>query len=149
MQPIVGYNYGAHQIPRVIRTFKLTLLAGTCVVCFGFLVAELFPSLIASAFTRNDELVNLSTTGMRLYLMMFPIVGFQVVTSNFFQSIGKAKVSIFLTLTRQVLFLIPALLILPLYFGLNGVWLSGPFADFSASLLTFFVLKWQMKKLKV
>jgi putative MATE family efflux protein len=149
MQPIVGYNFGAHQIPRVIRTFKLTLFAGTCVVCFGFIVAEIFPALIASAFTSNDELIDLATTGMRLNLIMFPIVGFQVVTSNFFQSIGKAKVSIFLTLTRQVLFLIPALLILPLFFGLNGVWLSAPLADFTASLLTFFVLKWQVKKLKL
>lgn len=149
MQPIVGYNFGANQMARVIRTFKLTLFAGTCVVCFGFLVAELFPSLIASAFTTNQELINLSTTGMRLNLMMLPIVGFQVVTSNFFQSIGKAKVSILLTLTRQVLFLIPALLVLPHFFGLNGVWLSGPFADFTASLMTFIVLKWQVKRLKL
>lgn len=149
MQPIVGYNYGARQIPRVLRTFKLTIIAGTSVTCFGFLLAEIFPEFIASAFTNNSELINLSVTGMRLNLMMFPIVGFQIVASSFFQSIGKAKVSIFLSLTRQVLFLIPALIILPRFFGLNGVWLGGPVADITSSLLTLFVLKWQLKKLNL
>ncbi len=148
MQPIVGYNYGANQMPRVIRTFKLTILAGTIVTCFGFLLAELFPHLIASAFTTNKELIDMAANGLRLTLMMFPIVGFQVVTSSFFQSIGKAKISIFLSLTRQLLFLIPALYFLPRYWGLNGVWLSGPVADFTSSLLTMVVLWWQLDKLK-
>jgi len=148
MQPIVGYNYGAGQMPRVIRTFKLTIIAGTCVTCVGFLLAELFPGAIASAFTTNRELIDMATTGMRLTLIMFPIVGFQVVTSSFFQSIGNAKISIFLSLTRQMLFLIPALLILPHFWGLNGVWLSVPVADFTSSLLTLVVLWWQMDKLK-
>ncbi len=85
---------------------------------------------------------------MRLNLLMFPVVGFQMVTSNFFQSIGKAKVSIFLSLTRQVLFLIPALLILPRFLGLNGVWLGSPAADITSSVLTFLVLRWQIGKLK-
>lgn len=148
MQPIVGYNYGARKIPRVIRTFKLTILAGTSVTCFGFLIAEIFPRLIASAFTNNSELIDLATVGLRLNLIMFPVVGFQIVSSNFFQSIGKAKISIFLSLTRQVLFLIPALLILPRFFGLNGVWLGGPVADFTSTLLTLFVLQWQLRVLK-
>lgn len=149
MQPIVGYNYGAKQIPRVLRTFKLTILAGTGVTIFGFILAELFPRAISSAFTTNPELIDIATNGMRINMIMFPIVGFQVVTSSFFQSIGKAKISIFLSLTRQVLFLIPALLILPQFFGLNGVWLGSPVADSTASLLTFIVLRWQMKKLKL
>lgn len=148
MQPIVGYNYGAKQMPRAIKTFKLTLIAGTAVSVGGFLLAELFPASISSLFTTDQELINLATTGMRLNLMMFPIIGFQVVTSSFFQSIGKAKISIFLSLTRQVIFLIPALLILPHFWGLDGVWLSGPIADFSASLLTVAVLWWQLGKLK-
>lgn len=147
MQPIVGYNYGARKIPRVLRTFKLTIFAGTCVTCFGFLLAEILPKQIASAFTNNSELINLAVTGMRLNLMMLPIVGFQIVASSFFQSIGKARVSIYLSLTRQVLFLIPALLILPHFWGLNGVWLGSPVADVTSSLLTLFVLKWQLKKL--
>ena len=148
MQPIVGYNFGARQISRVIRTFKLTLFAGTSVTCFGFLFAECFPKLIASAFTTNNELIDLAAKGMKLNLMMFPLVGFQIVTSNFFQSIGKAKISIFLSLTRQVLFLIPALLILPHFIGLKGVWLGAPTADFISSLLTLLVLLWQIKKLE-
>ena len=148
MQPIVGYNFGAGQISRVIRTFKLTIFAGTCVTCFGFLIAECFPKLIASAFTTNNELINLAAIGMRLNLMMFPIIGFQIVTSSFFQSIGKAKISILLSLTRQVLFLIPALLILPHFLGLKGVWLGAPAADIISSILTLLVLRWQIKKLE-
>ncbi len=147
MQPIVGFNYGARKIPRVLRTFKLTIFAGTCVTIFGFLLAEIFPKQIASAFTGNEDLIKLAVNGMRINMMMFPIVGFQVVASSFFQSIGKAKVSIYLSLTRQVVFLIPALLILPHFLGLNGVWLGGPVADLTSSLLTLFVLKWQLKKL--
>ena len=148
MQPIVGYNFGAGQISRVIRTFKLTIFAGTSVTCIGFLFAECFPKQIASAFTTNYELINLAAKGLKLNLMMFPIVGFQIVTSNFFQSIGKAKISILLSLTRQVLFLIPALLILPHFLGLKGVWLGAPTADLISSLLTFLVLGWQIKKLE-
>jgi putative MATE family efflux protein len=147
MQPIVGYNYGARQIPRVLRTFKLTIFAGTCVTILGFLLAEIFPKQIASAFTSDVDLIKLAVNGMRINMMMFPIIGFQVVASSFFQSIGKAKVSIYLSLTRQVVFLIPALLILPHFLGLNGVWLGGPVADLTSSLLTLFVLKWQLKKL--
>lgn len=148
MQPIVGYNFGAKKIPRVIRTYKLTILAGTCVACVGFIMAEVFPRAIASVFTNDAQLIELATVGLRLNLMMFPVVGFQVVTANFFQSIGKAKVSIFLSLTRQVLFLIPALFILPLFWGLNGVWLSAALADFLAALLTLIVLQWQIRRLK-
>jgi len=117
------------------------------VTCFVFLFAEIFPRLIASAFTNNAELINLAVMGMRLNLMMFPVVGFQIVTSNFFQSIGNAKISIFLSLTRQVLFLIPALLILPHFLGLKGVWLGGPVADTTSSVLTLLVLRWQIRKL--
>ncbi|MCK9218963.1 MAG: MATE family efflux transporter [Bacteroidales bacterium] len=149
MQPIVGYNFGARQIFRVIGTYKLTLIAGIGVTCFGFLMAEIFPGLISSAFTTNSELIDLASTGMRMNLLMFPVVGFQVVTSNFFQSIGKVKISIFLSLSRQVFFLIPALMILPQFLGLNGVWLGAPVADFSSALLTFIVLWRQMKMLKL
>lgn len=148
MQPIVGYNFGAQKMPRVIRTFKLTILAGTAISCFGFLLAEVFPRTIATVFTTNADLINMAVIGLRLNLMMLPIVGFQAVTSNFFQSIGKANISIFLSLTRQVIFLIPALLILPQFMGLNGVWLSSSLADFTSALLTLIMLRWQIGKLK-
>ena len=147
MQPIVGYNYGAKQIPRAIRAFKLTVFAATCVTTFMFLLAELFPRFIASAFTNNEELLDLAVMGMRLNLLLFAIVGFQIVTASFFQSIGKPKFAIFLSLSRQVLFLIPALFILPHFWHLKGVWLAGPVADFASSLLTLFVLRWQLNKL--
>ena len=147
MQPIVGYNFGAKQIPRAISAFRLTVFAATCVTTFMFLLAELFPHFIASAFTNNEELLDLAVMGMRLNLLLFPIVGFQIVTASFFQSIGKAKFSIFLSLSRQVLFLIPALFILPHFWQLKGVWLAGPVADFASSLLTLFVLRWQLNKL--
>jgi len=148
MQPIVGYNYGAKKILRVIETYKITVFAGVCVTCFGFLLAEIFPRQIASAFTTSKELIDLAAMGMRLNLIMLPIVGFQVVTTNFFQSIGKANIAIFLSLARQVLLLIPALLILPLFLGLNGVWLSGPVADLTSSIITLMVLQWQIKKMQ-
>jgi len=148
MQPIVGYNFGANKIPRVIKAFKLTVIAGTIITSLGFIFGEIFPKLIASAFTTNNQLISLAAIGLRLSFIMFPIVGFQIVTSSFFQSIGRAKISIFLSLTRQVLFLIPALFILPNLIGLNGVWLAIPSADFTSSLLTFIVLWWQIKKLK-
>lgn len=146
MQPISGYNYGARQFDRVIRVFRYTLLAGTGITIVGFLLAEIFPRQIAQAFTTNQNLINLSAEGLRINLMMFPIIGFQMVTTNFFQSIGKARISILLSLSRQVLFLIPALLIVPHFWGLRGVWGSGPIADFTASLVTLIVLQTQIKK---
>lgn len=148
MQPIAGYNFGAQQYGRVKQVFKITLVAGTCVTTFGFLVSMLFPRQIASVFTSNQELISLSVNGLRIAVMVFPIVGFQMVTANFFQSIGKAHISIIMSLSRQVLFLIPALLLFSKLFGLNGVWASMPVSDFLASLLTFVVLRQQMGKLK-
>ncbi|NPU86261.1 MAG: MATE family efflux transporter [Syntrophaceae bacterium] len=148
MQPIVGYNYGAHQSERVFRAFRYTAIAATCITAIGFLMGELIPGLIARAFTTHQELIDLSTTGMRIVLVMFPLVGFQMVTSNLFQSIGKAKTAIFLSLSRQVMFLIPLLFILSHAFGLEGVWLALPASDVLASLLTLVVLKMQMGKIR-
>jgi len=147
MQPIVGYNFGAGKMHRVFQTYRYTLIAGVCVTTTGFLMAQIFPGAIASAFTTSSELTDLAVIGMRLNLLAFPIVGFQIVTTTFFQSIGKAGISIFLSFSRQVLFLIPALLILPHFLGLKGVWLSTPTADIVASVVTFVILRWQMKKL--
>lgn len=144
MQPIAGYNFGAMQYERVKRVFKLTVMAGTIVATIGFLVSEIFPKQISSLFTNSPELINLSIDGLRLALIFFPIVGFQIVTSSFFQSIGKARISIVLSLSRQVIFLIPLLVLLPRWWGLTGVWLSMPFSDLLASVLTLFVLRYQL-----
>lgn len=148
MQPIIGYNYGAKLQHRVLSTLKKGMIAGFVITTIGFLVAELCPRLIASAFTNDEEMINLSITGFRLFMLAFPIVGMQIVASNFFQAIGKAKIAIFLSLTRQLLFLIPALYLMPLVLGLNGVWLSTVVADFLSAFVSLWVLVVAIKEMK-
>jgi putative MATE family efflux protein len=148
MQPIVGYSFGAKNIARVKQAFKYTLIAGTCVTTLGFLVCQIFPHQLASAFTKNTELIKLAVQGMHIVFILFPIVGFQMVTTSFFQSIGRARVSIILSLSRQILFLAPLTLILPRIFNLTGVWTSMPAADFIAFLLTLLVLRYHLKSLE-
>lgn len=113
MQPIAGYNFGAQQYARVSRVLKLTIIFATVVTTSGFLMGMLIPELVVSIFTSDEELIAISARGLRVVVMFFPIIGFQMVTSNFFQSIGMASKAIFLSLTRQMLFLLPALIILP------------------------------------
>ena len=148
MQPIAGYNYGARLFPRVDRVLKLTIFCATCVTTFGFLVGELFPEAVVSIFTTDTELVARSVKGLRITVIFFPIIGFQMVTSNFFQSIGMAGKSIILSLSRQLLILLPCLLILPHIYGENGVWYSMPVSDLLASLIALFMLLRQLKKFK-
>lgn len=147
MQPIAGYNFGARQHRRVLAVFKYTVAAASSVTSLGFLLAELIPGQLSGAFTANGQLIGLSKVGLRISLAMFPIIGFQMVTSSFFQSIGKAQISIVLSLSRQVLFLIPVLLIMPHFLGLNGVWMASPVSDFVASFVTLMVLRRQMRKI--
>ena len=139
MQPIAGYNFGARQFDRLVQVLKYTIFCGVTVTTIGFLVGQLFPRSIVYLFATDAELV---------VLMFFPVVGFQMVTSSFFQSIGMAKKAIFLSLTRQLLFLIPSLLVLPHYFGTQGVWMSMPVADAIATVVAAFMLSWQLKQLK-
>ncbi|WP_373827608.1 MATE family efflux transporter, partial [Bacteroides heparinolyticus] len=124
MQPIAGYNFGARQYERVNKVLKLTIIYATGVTSLGFLVGMLVPDVVVSIFTSDAELIGLSAKGLRIVVMFFPIIGFQMVTSNFFQSIGMAGKAIFLSLTRQMLILLPCLLILPQFFGVEGVWYS-------------------------
>jgi putative MATE family efflux protein len=146
MQPISGYNFGARRYDRVTRVFRAAVLASTCITTCGFLLGEIFTRQVAGAFTQDPELIRRTVTGMRFAFIMYPIVGFQMVTSTFFQSIGRAKISLVLSLSRQVLFLIPFLIVLPLFWGLNGVWVAEPMADFTASITTFFVLRFQLRR---
>lgn len=136
MQPIAGYNYGARQTERLMRVLKLSMMAATVITTSGFLVAEFVPELCVSLFTSDPELTGMAARGMRIIMCTFPIIGFQMVATNFFQSIGKAGVSIFLSLSRQMLFLLPMLIVLPLRFGIDGVWASMPVADTISSLVT-------------
>lgn len=148
MQPIAGYNFGARQFDRVAGVLKLTILSATVIMTIGFIVAELFPRQLVMVFTTDEELIQQSINGMRIVFMMFPIIGFQMVTSNFFQSVGMAGKAIFLSLTRQLLFLLPCLLILPHFFQTNGIWMSMPAADALASIVSFFMLYSQIKRFK-
>lgn len=148
MQPIAGYNYGARQFDRVNRVLWLTIYAATAVTTAAFLVGVFIPDLVARAFTTDEELIRQAANGLRYMVAIFPFVGFQMVTTNFFQSIGMARKSIFLSLTRQLLFLIPCLLVLPLFMGQTGVWLSMPVSDLMASIVAGWMLYRQFKMFK-
>ena len=148
MQPIAGYNFGAKLDGRVNKVLKLTIIYATAVTTFGFLVGMLVPDLVVGIFTSDAELTELSVTGLRITVMFFPIIGFQMVTSNFFQSIGMAGKAIFLSLTRQMLILLPCLLILPQFFGVAGVWYSMPVSDLLASLIALVMLVCQFRKFR-
>ncbi|MBO5187019.1 MAG: MATE family efflux transporter [Prevotella sp.] len=149
MQPIAGYNYGARNTARLMKTLKLSMLAATVVTTSGFLVAELIPETCARLFTGDDELIGLAANGLRIVMLTFPVVGYQMVVTNFFLSIGMAKTSIFLSMSRQMLFLFPLLLLLPLEFGVDGVWMSMPISDAVAALVTLWLMVRYMNKMKV
>lgn len=148
-QPIVGFNYGAKNYHRVLQTLSISLVAATVICIVGWMVVELFPEAILSLFNRDNEaLRTIGVQGLRVALMALPIVGFQVVAGNFFQSIGKARVAAFLSLMRQVIVLLPLLWILPAYWGIDGVWYSGPIADcISATVCALFLVA-EMRRLK-
>ena len=148
MQPIAGYNFGAKLYGRVNKVLRLTIIYATAVTTFGFLVGMLVPDLVVGIFTSDAELTELSVTGLRITVMFFPIIGFQMVTSNFFQSIGMAGKAIFLSLTRQMLILLPCLLVLPQFFGVAGVWYSMPVSDLLASLIALVMLVCQFRKFR-
>lgn len=149
MQPIAGYNYGANQIERVNKVLKYTILLATGVMILAFAVSQLIPHAVASVFTKDDTLINLAVPGLKIVFLCYPIVGFQMVTGNFFQSIGSAKKAIFMSLSRQLLFLLPGLLILPHFYDVKGVWLSFPVADSLSSIIAFFMLMNHYQKTKI
>lgn len=147
MQPIVGYNYGAERYQRVRQTLKYGIIAGICITSAGFLGSEFFPGLVVSMFTDSPELSDLSARGLQIASLMFPFVGCQIVITNFFQSIGKAKISIFLSLSRQLIYLLPCLIFLPRVWGISGVWSSMPFSDFLAFVTAVIILFRHFKKI--
>lgn len=148
MQPIAGYNFGAKQYSRVTRVLTITIYAATLVTTFGFLMGMFMPRLAVSIFTSDQELIEISAKGLRIVVMSFPIVGFQMVASNFFQSIGMASKAIFLSVSRQVLILIPCLLLLPHLYGQLGVWISMPISDTISSLVAGGMLWWQFRQFR-
>ncbi|MBO5251376.1 MAG: MATE family efflux transporter [Bacteroidaceae bacterium] len=148
MQPIAGYNYGAQQYHRVNEVLKLAIWGATAMTTITFLIGELIPELAVSIFTTDEGLISRAAEGFRIAVLVFPIVGFQMVTSNFFQSIGMANKAIFLSLTRQLLFLLPCLLILPSFMGAAGIWWSMPISDLVASLVAAIMLYKQFQIFK-
>lgn len=148
MQPIAGYNYGSKQADRLVRVLNLAIIAATCIMTAGWIAGEFFPREIARLFTTDKELTEMSITATRYNMLVFPIIGFQMVVTNFFQCIGKVKISIFLSLSRQLLILIPLLAILPLFFQFNGVWYALPTSDATASVIAFIIMTTYMRKFK-
>ena len=149
MQPIAGYNYGAQKLDRMMQVVKLSIIAATVIMILGWFLAMLAPRQCVSLFTTDQHLIDTTVHGMRRMMLMLPIVGYQMVITNFFQCIGKVKISIFLSLSRQLLFLLPALALLPIWFGLDGVWLAQPVSDFIASVVTAWIMIVYMHKFKL
>lgn len=147
-QPIIGYNYGAKNYGRVKDTVKYASIIATIIVLFGWCVIQFMPQILIKMFNSDPKLVEIATNGLRIYLFMLPVIGFQIISSNYFQSIGKAKISMFLSLLRQVILLIPLMLILPTKLGLNGVWISGPTSDLLSAIITGIIFYNSVKKLK-
>ena len=148
MQPIVGYNFGAEKFDRMQRCLWLAIAAGTVILLFGWILCMLFPQEIARIFTTDPTLMAMSARGIRLDMLVFPIIASQAVITNFFQCIGKVKISIFLSLSRQLLFLLPLAYILPLWWQLDGVWYSMPASDFISFAMTWPLLFWYLKQFK-
>ena len=146
MQPIAGYNYGAKQYSRVKEVFWMTAKLGTVVTTICFCIGMFIPRIAAGIFTHDEALLNMSAEGMRILTIGFPIVGFQMIGTNFFQCLGMVKKSIILSLSRQLLFLLPLLYSLPFWMGANGVWMSFPISDVLSALLTAILLRRLFKK---
>lgn len=148
MQPIAGYNYGAEKYDRMMRCLWLAIAAATTILVVGWTLSMLFPRQIARIFTSDQTLLELSARGIKLDMLVFFVVGSQAVITNFFQCIGKVKISIFLSLSRQLLLLLPMAYIFPIFWNLDGVWYSMPASDFTSFLMTIPFLLWYMKKFK-
>ena len=149
MQPIAGYNYGARQHDRLMRVLKLSILAATAIMTLGWLIAMFLPYYCARLFTTDPTLIDMAIDGIRINMLVFPIIGFQMVITNFFQCIGKVKISIFLSLSRQLLFLLPLLLVFPWFWGLNGVWAALPASDSIAAIVALVMMHLFMKKSRI
>ena len=147
MQPILGYNYGARQYDRVRQTLFFGVKLASAIVIFGFVIVQLFPATIIRLFINDPDLIRVGTFGIRVFLSMLPLLGFQIVATNYFQSVGKAKLAIFGSMLRQVIILLPLYLILPRIYGLPGVWFASPIADFLSFVIALLLIGFEMKKL--
>lgn len=147
-QPIIGFNYGCKKYDRAEQTLKLATIAATIGLTIGWVVVQLYPEPIVSMFNRDAGLVNISVDGIRKYLLMMPLIGMSMIGSNYVQSIGNAKQSMFLSLLRQVILLVPMMIILPKFLGLDGVWFAQPIADVISFIVTFILVSKEVKSHK-
>ncbi len=149
MQPIVGYNYGAKKFDRMLRCVWISIGVATAILLFGWVLSMLFPRQMARIFTTDPTLLEMAAHGIVLDMLVFFVVGSQAVITNFFQCIGKVRISIFLSLSRQLIFLLPMAFVFPYWWGLDGVWYSMPVSDFVAFTITIPILMWHIRKFRV
>ena len=148
MQPIAGYNYGAKKFDRMMRCLNLAIFSATAVMVFGWLMAMFFPGAMARVLTHDATQIEMAAQGIRINMLLFPIIGFQAVVTNFFQCIGRVKIAIFLSLSRQLLFLLPLIWVFPLIWGLDGLWASLPTSDGIAALVAAWVMWRYMREFR-
>lgn len=149
LQPIVGYNYGAKRFENVLKANRLAIIWATALAIFGWISVQLFASPLISIFTADRELIAAGAHAARMMLFMLPVVGFHLVGTVVFMALGKALPSIILSMSREILFLIPLILILPNFAGVDGVWITMPISDTLAALLTFIFFTREMKRIKI
>ncbi|MDR1747363.1 MAG: MATE family efflux transporter [Tannerella sp.] len=146
MQPIIGFNYGAGHLHRVMETLWKVIITSTIIMSIGWICCLFFPEIIVKAFTSDPEQLAITSNGLKINMMLSFVIGSQITISHFFQSIGKAWKSIFLSLTRQIIFLVPAILILPPFFGLDGVWYAEPLSDLLAAATAWLFLWYHINR---
>jgi len=147
-QPIIGFNFGARKYERIKETLKYAVSAATAIVVIGYILTRLFPQQFIGIFASDEALVSFATHALIVYFFCIPVLGFQIIGASYFQAVGKMKPAMFLNLSRQVIILIPAILILSKIYGVNGVLYAGPLADFSAAVITFIWLWKDIRNLK-
>ncbi len=147
-QPIIGFNYGAKQYSRANKAFKISALISIVILTAGWILVQLSPETVIGMFNKDPKLMDISVNGIRIYLFMLPIIGISITGSNYIQSVGKAKIATVLSLLRQVILLIPMIMILPSFFGLNGVWYASPISDFLSTAITAYILYRELKSYK-
>ena len=147
-QPIIGFNYGSKLYDRADKTLKIAVVAATIGLAIGWVIVQFLPEPIVSMFNSDEQLVSISVDGIRKYLSMMPLIGMSMIGSNYIQSIGNAKQAMFLSLLRQVILLVPMMLILPKFLGLNGVWFAQPVADVISFIVTFILISKEVKSHK-
>jgi putative MATE family efflux protein len=148
IQPIIGFNYGAGLYCRVKETAMKAIKYATLVATGGWFICMLIPGVVISIFNSDSmELRAAGILGLRIYCAVLPVIGFQIIASSYFQAIGKAKLATFLSLLRQIIVLLPLIILLPNFWGIKGVWIANPISDMVAAVITFIFFRNEIRKL--